>query len=352
MSKSIAHTLFEEISSLIEKAKQNIAFYANSTIVLLYWQIGNKINCDILANKRAKYGKEIVQVLSDQLSQHYGAGFDRPNLSRMIRFANLYPDENICVKLSQQLSWSHIIKLITIDDHLKRDFYTQMCRIEQWSVRTLREKIDRMLYERTAIAKLPDATIRLELDKLQDNDRTNPDLYLQDPCIFKFLYSKSITSENDLEEAILSDLQSFIQELGSDFCFVARQKRMSTENNDRYLDLLFFHRAMRRLIAIDLKYVGFQPEHAGQMEWYLKWLNKYERRTEEESPLGIIICAEKDQEDVELLELGKNGIHVAQYLIDLPPKKILEEKLKRAISLAREKHERLMLTNQNEEALT
>lgn len=129
--------------------------------------------------------------------------------------------------------------------------------------------------------------------------------------------------------------------MGSDFCFVAQQKRMSTLANDRYLDLLFFHRGMRRLIAIELKFASFQPEHAGQMEWYLKWLNKHERRSGEEMPLGIIICTDKDQEDIELMELGKNGIHVAQYITELPPKEIFEEKLHRAILIAREKHERI-----------
>jgi predicted nuclease of restriction endonuclease-like (RecB) superfamily len=211
----------------------------------------------------------------------------------------------------------------------------------------LRQKIDGMLYERTAIAKQPESVIKAELEKLKQGNLLNPDLYLQDPCVLKFLYPKPISSERELEDAILSELQIFIQDMGSDFCFVARQKRMSTEKNDRFLDLLFFHRSMRRLIAIELKLTAFQPEHAGQMEWYLKWLDKYERREGEEKPLGIIICSDKDQEDIELMELGLNGIHVAQYLTELPPKKILEEKLKKAIELAREKYERLQLLNDN-----
>lgn len=158
-----------------------------------------------------------------------------------------------------------------------------------------------------------------------------------------------VTSERKMEDAILNDLQIFIQDMGSDFCFIARQKRMSTEKNDRFLDLLFFHRGMRRLIAIELKFSAFQPEHAGQMEWYLKWLDKNEKRSGEEKPLGIIICSDKDQEDVELMELGKNGIHIAQYLTELPPKEILEKRLKKVIEIAREKYERLKLLSKDED---
>lgn len=198
-----------------------------------------------------------------------------------------------------------------------------------------------MLFERTAIAKKPKSIIKSELKKLKDGDLTNPDLYLQDPCVLKFLYPKTISSERDLEDTILNELHGFIQDMGSDFCFVARQKRMSTGKNDRYLDLLFFHRGMRRLIGIELKLSTFQPEHAGQMEWYLKWLDKHERRPGEEKPLGIIICSDKDQEDLELLELGKNGIHVSQYLAELPPRKMFEKKLRDVIENAREKYARL-----------
>ena len=259
----------------------------------------------------------------------------------MIRVAKLYPNVELMATLSQQLSWSHFVKLVSINDLLKRDFYTEMCRVEKWSVRNLRKKIDGMLFERTAISKKPESVIKTELKKLKNGDLSNPDFYLQDPYILNFLYFKEISSERHLEDAILNELQIFIQEIGSDFCFVARQKRMSTTKNDRYLDLLFFHRSMRRLIAIELKFQAFQPEHAGQMEWYLKWLDKHERRRGEEKPLGIIICADKDQEDIELLELGKNGIHVSQYLAELPPKKVFEKKLWGVIENAREKYARL-----------
>lgn len=342
LDKKLSKKLLDNIIAHIESTKSHVASYANSALVTLYWNVGSLINDEILYNTRAEYGEQILLDLAQELMLLYGNGFDRPNLSRMVKFSKLYPQE-ICVTLSQQLSWSHIIRLIAIEDELKRDFYAEMCRLERWSVRVLRQKIDNMLFERTAIAKKPESIIRTEIGKLQSGDVNNPDLYLQDPYILSFLKTKTISCEADLEQAILNELELFIQELGSDFCFVARQKRMSTEHNDRYLDLLFFHRGMQRLIAIELKMTSFQPEHAGQMEWYLKWLDKYERKANEEKPLGIIICAGKDQEDIELLELDKNGMHVAEYLTALPPKDLIEHKLKQAISIARENYSKQLI---------
>jgi predicted nuclease of restriction endonuclease-like (RecB) superfamily len=341
-SNKLSKKLLNNIISHIESAKSHVASYTNSALVVLYWNVGSLINDDILNNTRAEYGEQILSHLAKELTLLYGNGFDRPNLSRMVKFSKLYSQE-ICVTLSQQLSWSHIIRLIAIEVDLKRDFYAEMCRLERWSVRVLRQKIDNMLFERSAIAKKPESVIKNEIEKLQSGDMNNPDLYLQDPYILGFLKSKKISSELDLEQAILDELQLFIQELGSDFCFVARQKRMSTENNDRYLDLLFFHRGMRKLVAIELKMTSFQPEHVGQMEWYLKWLDKHERKSGEEKPLGIIICASKDQEDIELLELDKNGMHVAEFLTSLPPREVIEDKLKKAISIARENYNKKLI---------
>ena len=336
-------SLIQNVISLIESAKTHVATYTNSALVMLYWHIGSLINQDTLGNKRADYGDQTLLQIAKELTLLYGSGFDRANISRMIKFSKLYHDQQICVTLSQQLSWSHIIKIISIEDPLKREFYTEMCSLEHWSVRTLKNKTDSMLYERTAISKQPDLVITSELKKLKDGDLNNPDLYLRDPYILDFLKTKTISSEYDLEQAILDELQAFIQEIGSDFCFVARQKRMSTINNDRYLDLLFFHRNMRRLIAVELKMTSFQPEHAGQMEWYLKWLDKHERRHGEEKPLGIIICAGKDQEDIELLELDKTGIHVAQYITELPQREVFEAKLRQAILVARENYTKKLI---------
>lgn len=330
--------LLIEISNLIENGKRNVAREFNSTLVLLNWLIGSRINQAILGDVRAEYGEQIINRLAEQLTLRYGKGYSRPSLFRMVRFTKLFPEKEIVSTLSRQLSWSHLLLLCAIEDDLKRDFYIQMCGIEQWSVRILKDKIDVMLFERTAISRKPDEVIRQQLQDTKETGELSPDLVFRDPCFLNFTGLKDAYSEADLESAILNQITDFIQELGTDFCFVARQKRMSTNNKDRYLDLLFFHRRLRRLIAIELKLSAFEPAHKGQMEWYLRWLDKHERRSGEEKPLGIILCANKDQEDVEYLELDASGIHVAQYLTELPPKAVLEEKLKNAIATAKENY--------------
>ena len=329
-------SLYQDLFQLIEKSRHHVAREFNRTLVLLNWSIGQRIHREILNQERAEYGEEIINSLSQVLSQQYGRGYSRPNLFRMVRFARIFPEQEIVSTLSRQLSWSHVLLLMQMEEPNKRAFYLNMAIIENWSVRDLKSRMNGMLFERTALSKKPEEVISRQLKELGAGNGMAPDLIFRDPCFLDFIGLKGSYSEADLEKAILDHISEFIQELGSDFCFVARQKRMSISKKDRYLDLLFFHRGMRRLIAIELKLVPFEPEHKGQMEWYLRWLDKHERRVGEEKPLGIILCSDKDQEDVEYLELDQSGIHVAQYLTELPPKEILEERLHKAIHRARE----------------
>lgn len=298
--------------------------------------MGNRIKTDILGNERAQYGREIVSALSRQLTAEYGKGFSDKTLHHMIRFAEVYPDEQIVSALQRQLSWTHFKEIIYIDDQLKRDFYAEMCRVERWSTRTLHTKMQGMLYERTAISRKPAELARQELDSLRDEDRMTPDLVFRDPYLLDFLGLSDTYSERDLESAILLELERFLLELGTDFSFMARQKRITIDNEDYYLDLLFYHRGMRCLVAIELKLGKFQAADKGQMELYLRWLDKYEKREHEEMPLGLIMCADASYEHVELLRMEESGMYVAEYLTDLPPRRLLEAKLHEAIRLARE----------------
>jgi predicted nuclease of restriction endonuclease-like (RecB) superfamily len=303
---------------------------------MLYWQIGTRIRKGVLGEERAEYGQQIVSTLSQQLVEGYGEGFSKRNLFNMIRFAEAFPQRRIVQTLSAQLSWSHLLELIAQDDPLKREFYTEMCRVEHWSVRTLREKISGMLYERTAISKKPDKLIKQELRSLRDEDKLTPDLVFRDPYFLDFLGLKDTYSEKDLEAAILREMESFILELGAGFSFVARQKRITVDSEDYYLDLLFYHRKLKRLVAVDLKLGAFKAADKGQMELYLRWLEKHETQPGEEPPIGLILCAGKSSEQVELLQLAKHGIRVAEYMTELPPRKLLEKKLHQAIITARE----------------
>jgi len=330
-----ADVLLTDIRELIAGAKTRVAQAVNTGQLLLNWHIGNRIRTDILGEKRADYGEQIVATLSQQLAAEYGRGYSRANLFNMIRFAEVFPDLEIVQTLSRQLGWSHFLEIIPQKDDLKRDFYAEMCRVERWSVRTLRAKINGMLYERTALSKKPENLIRQELESLRDEDRMTPDLVFRDSYVLDFLGLPPEYSEKDLENAILREIEKFLLELGTDFTFVARQKRMSIGKEDFYLDLLFYHRGLRRLIAIDLKLGHFTAAYKGQMELYLRWLDKHERRTGEESPLGLILCSENDPEQIELLELNQSGIRVAEYLTELPPRALLEAKLNEAIKFSR-----------------
>jgi len=328
-------TLFQDLRVLIIEARQDLARQVNSALVLLYWRVGKRIHQNVLKEKRAEYGEEIVPTLSTQLVPEFGEGFSKRNLFRMIRFAEVFPDEQIVVTLSRQLGWSHFVEIIPLKDELQRDFYAEMCRIERWSVRTLRQKISGMLFERTALSREPVELAKQELAQLREEDKLTPDLVFRDPYLLDFLGLKDTYSEKDLETAILRELEAFILELGVGFTFVARQKRMTVDDEDYYLDLLFYHRKLRRLVAIDLKLGKFQAADKGQMELYLRWLEKYEQQRGEDSPIGLILCADKSEEQIKLLQLDKGGIRVAAYLTELPPRRLLQRKLHEAILLAR-----------------
>lgn len=330
--------LVAEIKQLIAQSRQQVAVAVNSAMSMLYWQIGKRINEEVLKNQRAEYGKEIVLSLSKQLTAEFGNGWGEKQLRHCLRFAVTFPEKEIVYTLCRQLSWSHIRLIMFMDEPLKRDFYIEMCKLEKWSVRSFQERINSMLYERTALSKKPDLTIQNELDLLKNSQQLSPDLVFRDPYLLDFLGLSNAYSEKDLESAILQELQRFITEMGSDFAFMARQKRITVDEEDYYLDLLFYHRRLKCLVAIDLKLGKFEAAFKGQMELYLRWLEKYEMLEGENQPIGLVLCASKNEEHIELLKLQESNIKVAEYLTKLPDLKLLERKLHLAIEIARQKH--------------
>jgi predicted nuclease of restriction endonuclease-like (RecB) superfamily len=330
--------LIAQIKNLIEQSRQQVAVEVNSAITMLYWQIGKRIIDEVLQNQRAEYGKEIVTSLSRHLTEEYGRGWSDKHIRHCLRFAETFPDVHIVSALRRQLSWTHIKSVIYIEDALKREFYIEMCKLEKWSVRTFQERINSMLYERTVISKKPELTIKNELQSLKKSQHLSPDMIFRDPYFLDFLGLNDTYSEKDLEDSILVELQKFIIELGSDFAFMARQKRISIDNVDYYLDLLFYHRRLKCMVAIELKLGNFEAAHKGQMELYLRWLEKFEALEGENTPVGLILCATKNQEHVELLQLENSNIKVAEYLTQLPDFKLLQQKLHKAIEYARQKH--------------
>lgn len=336
--------LARDIRELINTAREYVASSVNTGLISLYWQIGKRLHQETLKEKRAEYGEKIVATLSRQLIKEYGNGFSNKNLHRMVQFYQYFTQHEIVSTLSRQLSWSHFVEILVLKDSLKRNFYAEMCRIEKWSVRTLREKISGMLFERTALSKKPEKLIKQELTKLKQTNQLTPDLAFKDPYFLDFLGLKGAYQEKDMESAILREMEAFILEMGSGFAFLERQKRITLDGEDFYLDLLFYHRDLNRLVVIELKLDKFKPSYKGQMELYLRWLEKYEKKANEEAPIGLILCAGKSNEQIELLELSKSGIRVAEYMTKLLPRKALEKKLHQTIKLERK---RLSLLQEN-----
>lgn len=331
--------LYDDISDLIKQKRSDVKNAVNNAMVSLYWRIGERLTKELTGTNKPEYGKRVVFEICKRLSAEYGTGFDKAAVSRMINFYQEFPDYEKVVTLSQQLTWSHFLVIIPIKDELQRDFYAAMCKNENWSVRTLRERKKSMLYERTAISKKPEETIKKEIEELADDKKMTLDMFYRDPYILDFFGLKDTYSEKDLENAILAQLERFILEMGSDFAFLARQKHFVFDGKDYYMDLLFFHRTLRRLVLIELKLGEFEPQDKGQVELYLRWLEKYEMAESEEKPIALILCAEKSQETIELMELDNGSIHVAQYLTRMPPKEVLEKKLRLAIMNAKEQLE-------------
>jgi predicted nuclease of restriction endonuclease-like (RecB) superfamily len=329
-----AHVLINDVRKLIDTSRGQLAGVVNSALTLLYWQIGQRIHSEVLKGARAGYGEQIVLTLSRQLEVDYGRGFSSKNLRHMLRFVDVFGTQEIVYALSRQLSWTHLRSLIYIDDPLKREFYVEMCKTENWSTRVLQDKLDSMLFERT------------ELAALRTTGTLTPNLVLKDPYVLDFLGLQDRYLEKDLEDAILRELENFLLELGAGFTFVARQKRLQIDNDDFYIDLLLYNRRLKRLVAIELKLGDCKAADKGQMELYLRWLAKHEQEPGEAPPLGIILCSGKKREQIELLELDQAGIHVAEYLTELPSKELLQQKLHDAITRSR-----LRLDNRSNESI-
>lgn len=327
--------LVGDVCRMIDAARRSVVVAVNIELTMLYWRVGARIRTEVLRHVRAAYGEQVIVALAQKLQREYGRGFSEKTLRRMVQLAEVFPDERIVATLSRQLTWSHFALLLPLEAPLARAFYAEMCRTERWSVRALRKQIDGMLYERTALSRKPEAVIEAQLAELREGDVLTPEMVLKDPYILDFLGITDRYLEKDLEDAILRELEAFILELGSGFTFVARQKRIQIDDEDFYIDLLFYNRKLRRLVALDLKVGVFKAEYKGQMELYLRWLDRHERESGEETPLGIIRCAGKRREQIELLELHKTGIHVAEYVTVLPPREELAKRLHAAAEHAR-----------------
>ncbi|MBC5836698.1 PDDEXK nuclease domain-containing protein [Flavobacterium muglaense] len=327
--------LFNAINQLINEAKTRVAITANAETTVLNWKVGVYINDFVLQQNRAEYGKQIIANLSLLLTQNIGSGWSSKHLLHCLRSAETFSEKQILSAVQRQLSWTHLKTISYEKDALKRQFYLEMTINQQWNTRTLAKQIDKMLYERTVIAKEPQLQIEQAVQDLNIKNTINPDLFFKNTYVLDFLGLKNYHSEKDLENALVNNIEAFILELGVGFAFIERQKRISIDAIDYHLDLLFYHRKLKRLVAIDLKLGKFKPEHKAQMELYLRWLQKNEMQEGEQKPIGLLLCSEGNTEHIELLMLDEKDIKVAQYLTELPSKEWFADKLHRAIEIAK-----------------
>lgn len=336
-------SLIQNLRQIIEQARGQVAATANYAQTMMYWHIGERINREVLGNQRAEYGKQIVSQVATQLQNDYGKkGFESRNIRRMMQFAQEFPDSKIVSQFATKLFWSHFIEVLPLKDSLQKEFYITLAASERWGRNRLRKEIDGMLFERTAISGKPEEFIKKELSTLRDDNVMSPDLVFKSPYFLEFTGLKGFYIEKSLEDCLVAHLEQFIIELGSGFSFVARQKRMIIDGEDFYLDLLFYHRRLHRLIAIDLKKGRFKAEYKGQMELYLRWLEQNEMEPGEESPLGLLLCTEGGDEQIELLQLDKAGIKVAQYMTELPPREVLQRQIQKSLEIAKARFENLI----------
>lgn len=342
--------LFNDLCGIIDDVRRRIATYVNTGVCLTNWTVGKRIKEDVLYNQRADYGKQVLQNVSKQLVNKYGSGWGYEKLKHCVRSAYLFTEDEIRYATRTQLNWTHIRILMGVSDPLARQFYLEMAHIERWSTRILEDKIDGQLYERTAISRRPEEVIKQELQKVRETHAVVPDMVFRSTYFLDILGLPDVFSEEELENAVLNQVEEFMHEMGSDFTLVERQKRITIDSVDYKMDLVFFHRTLRRFIVVDLKLGKFKPAYEGQMLLYLRYLNAHEKHEWEESPIGLILCSEGNTEHIEYLMLDESSpIKVAQYYTQLPDKKVLAERLQRAIAIAKEYQAEKKLNQEKDE---
>lgn len=343
--------LIRNLTALIEDGRRTAVRAVNTALVLTCWRMGQRIvEYEQEGKKRADYGEAILRRVSEELTKRFGRGFSLAQLKSMRRFYLLYSEKGYTlssqlpensiehVSISHQkskvtpgpnlrLSWSHYRLLISIDDSFQREFYEAESLRGNWSVRQLDRQIQSMLYERTALSKRKLAVIAHANEK---PIALTPENEIKDPYVLEFLGLKDEYSETDLEAALIQHLERFLLEFGTGLTFVARQKRISLENSHFRLDLLFYHRGLRCLVAIELKTRKFAPGDAGQMNLYLNYLKDREMLPGENDPIGIILCSAREQTVVEYALGGLSSrVFAARYRLQLPDPATLSAEVER-----------------------
>jgi predicted nuclease of restriction endonuclease-like (RecB) superfamily len=312
------------VAVTIETRKQRAGSLANREVTMMYWEIGRYIGSILYVSGHSRYSKQNIAALSQELVNRYGKSFEHTKIVKMIKFAELFPEPDIVATLSEHLSWSHFIELLPVKDKEARLYYAKDAAARQLGVRELRKEISRKDYETRETADLP-----REIPAAPFNA-------FKDPYLIATLGYMDEISEADLEKAILEELVLLILELGQGLALVERTKQMSVGDDVRTLDLLFYHRIVKKLVAVELEVGEFDPKHEERMGFFLKWLKEHERKEGENDPVGLIVYTKDGVGQFKLMELSNSGVETRDHLPDLPTTKDFEEKLKALFFKAQE----------------
>jgi predicted nuclease of restriction endonuclease-like (RecB) superfamily len=341
------------IVALLETARRAIARSINAAMTAAYWEIGRRIvEFEQGGAERAAYGDALVERLAQDLTQSFGRGFSRQNLGQMRAFYRAWPTQKICQTLSGKsgavhpqslhstdgisdlakafpLPWSAYVRLLSVRSELARCFYEEETLRGGWSVRQLERQINSQFYERTALSRNKAAMLK-KAEQSAGAEAVTPEEAIKDPFVLEFLDLKDEYSESDLEDALIRHLADFLLELGDDFAFIGRQRRLRLDDTWFRVDLLFFHRRLKCLLVIDLKAGKFSHTDAGQMHLYLNYARRHWVKPGENPPVGLIICATKGIAEARYaLEGLPNKVLAAEYRTMLPDEKRLAEELAR-----------------------
>lgn len=326
------HNLISNIGSSLIKARENAIKAINIELVKANWEIGRQIvEYEQKGNEKAEYGSSLLTNLSKDLKNKYGKGFSKSSIYLFRQFFIKYP---IFQTVSGKLSWSHYGELITISDDLTRGFYEKQAIKENWSLREMKRQIDSALFQRLALSKDREGVIKLARN---GQEISNPSDVIKDPYIFEFLNipQQIITKERDLENRLTDNLQQFLLELGKGFSFIAKQFKITIDNEHNFIDIVFYHRILKCFVLIDLKIRKVKHNDIGQMNFYLNYFKEEENVEGDNDPIGIIIAADKHEYLVKYATGGlSNKIFVSKYQLYLPNQKLLEEKVREIIEEA------------------
>ena len=332
MKELIDNKMIEQIKSLLESARQKVAAEVNSTLLMTYWQIGKIIVEDEQQHEsRAEYGKQTLKTLSRVLTDEYGKGFSRSNLQNMRQFYLAYPK---CQSVTGKLSWTHYCELLLISDEQKRSFYEKECANARWSVRELKRQIDSSLFERLLLSSGDANKEKVLALAMNGNEIVRPEDIIRDPYVFEFLGLPEDKPffESDLEAALVAQIEKFLLELGRGFMFVGTQQRVTFNNHHYYVDMVFYNKILHSYVLIELKNTKLMPEAVGQLNMYLNYYANEVNEEEDNPPIGIILCTDKGNFDVQYALGGlSNNIFASKYVLYMPNKEQLIAEVERVI---------------------